>query len=816
MKKLKIPKLNNQGSTFVMALIIITLITTLAVAILAASTHNMAMKNVDRNSKATFYTAESVMDEIRAGVGLDSMNQLGVAYESVLTSIIKEDVAGYSYIVDNEEANAQFKSVFVDSMLDKISDGQMSFAHNMEEYLCIDITKKESVKQYLQGFIKGYDAGMANITSVGDIEAYKNSPTGRTYMIIIRDVAVAYKEQKQGETYFSNVTADLELQFPNMTVDFSTTNRLNDYINYSMIADDNLIIDGKTVNVSTSIYAGGKISITSNNMGGGHLNLTSSGTLDGAPANIICGGNTSGDAGTISVKGSADIEASLTANGVNIWCTNLVTMPTEIGNSDESAGATIDIDELCQTFVKDDLTIEGQDSVVNLDGYYYGYSYDGYDLDALHANSSAIIINGKRAKLTLGTTKMILGGHAYVEVGSDYYTTGESLAFKGDQEIYLVPSVFLGDNFGSPVPNPMPVETWDALKAAAEVEDSDVKICDIDGFFAEEEGYLATQPYTVRKANNLVYLYLNFKDKDSAAKYVYDVANGTNGAPASLKNLLDKYTASLFTDGGEAGHVYIDADSDIYTKGAILSTWGGSAGTMNGTSSSEIENWVGANNNPSLGNDEFVLTSLDLSNRYEIFTHLLANIPWNDAETGNRYIVNDIDSALWQKKNYLVNGTELNTSTLFDVIIDKGILNSTEYNPTGEYVQYGAESQNYIKIAKKGDYTIPVDCTGGIVVATGTVYVQRDFDGLIIAGKDIVVTNDATITSNAATIDMLISNEPAFKGVEGAESVDVPFREYFYAYKHAATDDDSREEVKVETVDYKDIVNFNNWRKYED
>ena len=119
MKKIKIPKLNNQGSTFVMALIIITLITTLAVAILAASANNIAMIGVDRNSKATFYTAESVLDEIRAGVGLDSMNQLGVAYESVLKSIIKEDAAGYSYIVDNDQANEEFKNIFIESMLEE-------------------------------------------------------------------------------------------------------------------------------------------------------------------------------------------------------------------------------------------------------------------------------------------------------------------------------------------------------------------------------------------------------------------------------------------------------------------------------------------------------------------------------------------------------------------------------------------------------------------------------------------------------------------------------------------------------------------------
>lgn len=811
MRKLKITKLNNQGSTFVMALIIITLLTTLAVAILAAAATNIAMKGVDRNSKATFYTAESVMDEIRAGVGLDSMNQLGVAYETVLKGIIKEDVLGYSYIVDNDTANKQFKAIFVENMLNRISNGQMEFISGKEEFLSIDVNKKEYVKQYLQGFIKGYDEGMASITSIGDVEAYKDSTSGLTYMLIIRDVAVSYKEQKAGETYFSNVTADLELSFPNMTVNFSTSNSLNDFVNYAIIADDNLKIDGKTVNVQSSIYAGGMINIVSNTMGGGHLNLSTGSTLDGQPANIVCGGNNDGDAGTIALMGTTDIKASLTATNVNIWCTNLVTMPTTIGSTDKSAGCNITIDDFCKTFVKDDLTLEGQDSEIEINGEYYGYSYDGYDVNALHANSSAIIINGKRAKLTLGTSRMILGGHAYIEVGDDYYTTGESLAFKGDQEIYLVPSEYLGKNFGTPVSNPMPESTWENLKAAAAVADSEVEICDVDGFFAEEAGYLSAMPYTVKKVEDRIYLYLNFTDKDAAAKYVKDVANGTNGAPASLKQLLNQYTASLFGDTGKA--IINSEGGQIFTKGALLTTSGGSTGIKDSTSSSVLDNWVGANTNASLGNDEFVLTSLDLKNRYTIFTHLLASMPWTDSYTGKKYIVNDVDSALWQNKNYVVNGNELTTTSIFDTIIDRGLLASQEYNPTGAYIQY-PEGTNYIKIAVNGNFSVPTVCNGGVIVATGDVEVKGDFEGLIIAGGDIIITNDATIKTNAAFVEELITVEIGFRDTD--EEAEVAFREYFNAYKHAASEDGSREEVKVETVDYKDIVNFNNWRKYED
>mgnify|MGYP006874672199 CR=1 FL=1 len=43
-----------------------------------------------------------------------------------------------------------------------------------------------------------------------------------------------------------------------------------------------------------------------------------------------------------------------------------------------------------------------------------------------------------------------------------------------------------------------------------------------------------------------------------------------------------------------------------------------------------------------------------------------------------------------------------------------------------------------------------------------------------------------------------------------------PFKQYFKAYKMGSVEEGSSEEVKIENVDYKDLVNFENWRKYEE
>ena len=82
MKKISLRKMNNAGSTFILAIVIISLVTTLALAIMAASMSNISMKNVDRNVKSTFYTAESVLDEI-PGIGEARKKELLRRFKSV-------------------------------------------------------------------------------------------------------------------------------------------------------------------------------------------------------------------------------------------------------------------------------------------------------------------------------------------------------------------------------------------------------------------------------------------------------------------------------------------------------------------------------------------------------------------------------------------------------------------------------------------------------------------------------------------------------------------------------------------------------------
>ena len=986
MGKIKIKKLNNQGSTFVMALLVITLLTTLALALANASIGNMMMKSIDRGSKKTFYTAETLLDEIRAGIGYSSMDNLALAYEVVLTNLVDYNASDAATVVDNTEANTEFRKKYVDNVLNTITGGKLQFgtvasgtadnissesAHNADEI-------KANAKAYIQNFIAYED--MAEVKSVGHVKAYKNSTSG--YIVIIEDVAVAYKENKGAETYFSNITADLEIEFPNMVVDFTTTNTLNDFINYTLIADNSLTIAGQTVNVNASAYAGKLIDIAPSGSVPGDVTFQQRpGTSTNI--NVICGGNAEELSGTIRVGGNTEVASTARFYGANIWCTNIATRRMfGDGTSEATKGANIIIGDNCYTYVKDDLSVDAQGSNVTVGGEYYGYMYDGRDNSSGHLASSAIIVNGKKSSVTISTRKLFLGGRAYIDIADSRlgaYMTGESMGLKGDQEVYLVPSKFLGGN-----PNPMSAEQWRDFSGEVEepsteaptsnqpetttrpveeqtttpVEEqttttpvqeqtttpvqeqtttkrpgkpgeeetttsqrnkwddpdywkdkknwpkipqeawynpenwkylpdsfwekekknkkerwgkylpsnfwtkaeyqayipqafwkynpdkkpragmntnnmrvnayayssirprlinrislADVVIAPIDipnDYFAKQ--YLnPSVPYVTRRVGDLVYVYWNFTSSSAATKYIKDVLNGKD---IELRDKLNQYTKNLFSD--DTSFVRVDANvvdpSNVYATGILMEATGG-ASTGSSTSYTEATGVM-----PEV---LFTQNSLDYRNRYEIYTHLLAAIPW-DHESA-RYYVMDSATALEQLRDFVTDGNELTQTSIINNIIDTVLLESNEYNGNGQYFVYqpnGDGSKNLIKmITKATNYTVPSDVHGGIIVCKGNITLNHDFDGLLLAGGDINIVGNATLTTDPTKIEQLILGYESFVDRDGnrvADTEDVPFKQYFYSYKVGAVVEDSRENVKIEDVNYRDLVSFNNWRKYED
>lgn len=803
MKGFKIKKLNNQGSTFVLSLLVITLLTTLALALANASISNMIMKSMDRSAKKNFYTAESLLDEVRAGIGRDGVDCLAASYEKVLTNIV-DNSTGTVVVKDNDSANKELKEAFMENVLKQITGDQASFSsYKQIEITDIDSFAYENVISYIQGHIKGkqYDNGMGKVTSIGKIRAYKDSTQGYQWIIIIEDVAFSYKEEKAGEIQFSSITADIEIEYPNMVIDFTANNRVTDFTKYTLIADESIVIKDETpvdngkqiVDIFGSAYAGDMIDIASPSAPNASAVVNFQAPTD-VHIDVVCGGNNGTQSGTIKVGGNDTIPSEAHFKGANIWCENLVTY-----NAGEG-GAIITIDDKSSAYVKDDLSAEAKNSDITVGGEYYGYMYDG--MNSGHGASSAIIVNGKNTRMTISAKKLMLGGHAYVDISNTsplvQYMTGETLSLKGNQEVYLVPKEFLGVGYDNEIQNPTSRDAWTALLSKS-ASDSTVKICEVPSTYFASSYVDINSPYVIKEVNGMIYVYWQFKDKKSAAGYIRDVVQGKD---PELKAILDRYNQNLFGSSSSVINVTTPSAS-IDATGLFMKSEAGVPSYVEPTGASD----------PGI----FTLASTDLKNRYEIITHLLATLPW-DAGNARYYVVNAA-SSLEQVRGITVENGELSKVNIIDNIIDTSMLSTVGYNTTGTPYTEETEDKQYVKMAidnanlsngLSNPYIVPdgsigtdVKIDGGVIIATGNVRLNHDFHGLIIAGGNIEIVGDAKLTTNTDFVERLITEDP-------------DFRKYFKAYKSVGTDEDSREEIKIENVDYKDLVKFNNWRKYED
>lgn len=820
MQKYKVKKLNNQGSTFVLALLVITLLTTLALALANATLGNMMMKSIDRGAKKTFYTAETLLDEIRVGVGYSSLDNLARAYETVLTTLI-DTSTGSSSVLDNTEANKKLKETYVENVLKTVSGGLVTFGSDAyistESLATVDLERvKTAATNYIQGYISGngYSEDMAKVSSVGHIKAYKDANTGYKWTVILEDVAVAFKENKSGDTYFSNITADLEIEYPNMTVDFTSTNKLTDFTEFGLIADRSIVVSGQDLTVKSSVYAGNLIDIapsTTNTSKGSSVLFVSekldTKTNEYINIDVVCGGDGNELSGTIRVGGNSQVQSLVEFKRSNIWCTNIATnryFGEDTGKQDATAGATIIIDKDSYSYVKDDLSVDAQKSTVSIAGEYNGYKYDGKDNSLGHVASSAIIVNGKNSNVSITTKKLLLAGRAYIDVAAaskDGYMTGESLALKGDQEVYLIPAEFLGKNFSEQVTNPMSEDTWTDLYKKSNEAGSNVEICVVpDDYFAKSYINSGVPYRVVEGSNGMRYLYWNFANTSASAKFIKDIMDGKN---ADLKSQLERYTKNLLGGQGAGVNINLASGSVVNATGILMEAEGGKPGYTNPSTMPE---------------GLFAQTSLDYEVRYEVLTHLLAALPWKLG--GSPYYAYDAGTALEQLRGFSLSGNELIQANIIYNLIDVPLLSGSEYNTSGSYINYGPPNKNYTKMAIKGNYKVREDIHGGIIIATGDVELDHSFDGLIIAGGSITITGDATITTNSDMIQELILGKEEFIDKYGAiinrDPEKVPFKQYFYAFKVGALNKDSREEIKIENVDYRDLVNFNDWRKYED
>lgn len=745
-------KMNNRGSSLVFVLIAVAFVSILTAVIVSAATTNYRLRVMNDYSKKTFYSAESALDEVYAGLGKVTCTTLEDNYLKIAQNLTQRvEVGGNTFVVkiDNDEANKKLKESFYTDLKNII------YTEDSLGTLC------EYLSKFLTNPEKAYVADYGTITY--DEESCK---------IIVEDVVVAYKEKDLD--YFSTVAVDMELKYPDNEFDFisNTKSTLETFLDYGIIAMDGLYI-GKDSSVSNGrivggVFAGGPgINVGYNSklkVGNGGLDLHSK---------IITSGN-------MVTMGTLDFEEG------ELWCVNLN------ASDSTSGGAVLDFGENTAIYVADDLNVEGNNCEVTLGSKFYGFGYNG---TVSGGYSSAIVVNG-RATIIKATklSQFVIAGRAYLDfqdVGAHNYMTADSLSLRGIQEIYLVPVYYLqkrGGGYGDTVTNPS----------------SDITLMvNFDDFFAKEL-LDPSNPYLVRNVKGIYYYYLNFKDVESQKKYVncvldknYLVNNIANKGTRyetdwkELNKIVDDNMEKFILDGEV--HLGFKADAKVYTAGNLYQVEDDMSSKLITMSPMDV-----------LG------TCLDKQNRYAIMLSFLYDIGNDDNGTAYSSLPSDIVIS----GNTYSTG-DISTVGAYDRIVDTGLLELQTKNyykrradgtiaavfvkddPTA--FDAGVTVPHEVTGIADGVITIPADVVGGVVLAYDLdVIVQSNFEGLIITnGKVYTKTgNNDIVTNGIRDVASRILDE------------DMKLAKFFYAYQ---METDNTRDISI--IDVADLLSFNNWRK---
>lgn len=400
---------DNKGVTLVLAIVAIAFVGVLASAILSAAATNYRLKIMDKYSKNTFYSADSITEEIHTGLGIMCYKSLEEAYDYAASNLGKYSVTGGVVTMNrynNEMVNKNMKEKYYNITGKKIFGESFNTADKESaiKYFNTLITKPEKAK------VVEYSSFVADAAS---------------YTYTFKDVAIRYLEDKK-EPYYSTIKIDIKITYPDIDIDFIADEKeWKAYFNYCLIADDKIEIGASPesrgiVDVYGGMYSGGNVDVFS----GSSLTLQDGLLLNGQlkiPSVIVSKGD-------INLPGGSSASVLKTGNG-SIWCNGIT------AGGDGGRGDVLYTSNQARTYVADDLSLNGDDCNITIKGKYLGFGRNNAntsDPTGKASTSSAIIVNGRNCTLDMTDINyLLLAGKAYVKLTEDSsYVTGDSMGLR--------------------------------------------------------------------------------------------------------------------------------------------------------------------------------------------------------------------------------------------------------------------------------------------------------------------------------------------------------------------------------------------------
>ena len=280
-------KSNNSGSTMLIVMVALALISILATTLMAMSYMNYNMKVTELNSKKNFYSAEIVLDQINVGLQKEISDSVEGAYIRSMQN----------YKDSNMSHNTAFASLYINELRNKLR----TVAEDTKYAIAVD---DDSDGVYEAGLVKYLDSNLQNAYKTGKLKITSTDSkmdsvavatvddAGATVYevkgLVLYDLNIEYTDSQE---FTSVITTDIKLKVPTLTLVTKTV--MPNVFDYSLVADAGIVGgSGANVTFAGNVYAGsdttldeGGVSVTQGHNWNftGNSRLISAGPLAVAP-----------------------------------------------------------------------------------------------------------------------------------------------------------------------------------------------------------------------------------------------------------------------------------------------------------------------------------------------------------------------------------------------------------------------------------------------------------------------------------------------------------------------------------------------------
>ncbi len=246
MKKIKklIKKLNNRGSSLVMVVVALGFIGIIVGALLMFAGYAYKQKLQDLNARDNFYYVEQAMQEIYAGVGSKTVEDMQEAYIYTVENMVRYDLTSNSYVtIGDQAANDMFKKQFMYNLDQNTFFDSANIATELSKYITNSSVKLDMSKVFVDDTDRDVNGNLKSIT-------IRNITLTRTQ---------EYNRSQANGYYTQSISTDIVIGEPDFTVRFNSTgSEYPKLFDFSMVADMGVEINqpaGNPLTISGNIYA---------------------------------------------------------------------------------------------------------------------------------------------------------------------------------------------------------------------------------------------------------------------------------------------------------------------------------------------------------------------------------------------------------------------------------------------------------------------------------------------------------------------------------------------------------------------------------